>query len=94
MKPIALVLLALAIAIASAQGIDISISASPGIDINVNENGLDENANVWINGKMWNRNSEWMDEDGSLFKEIFHNGKLHEKSIIWINGTQVITMMD
>jgi hypothetical protein len=67
------------------MGIDVSISASPGVDIN-----------IWLNGELWNGNSSssWADEDGTIFKSIFLDGKLHEKSIIWINGTKAITMAD
>lgn len=91
MKKSLLILIALALASASAiesaitSGIDVSISASPGVDIN-----------IWLNGELWNgdSSSSWTDEDGTIFNSIFLDGKLHEKSIIWINGTQAITMAD
>jgi hypothetical protein len=95
MSKILLVLIALALASASARSIDVDFSSSD-VSINIDTSGaiLDYNDNLWINGEIWNGEKSWMNQEGTIFNETWSMGKLHEKKIVWINGTQVITLGD
>jgi hypothetical protein len=96
MSKIVLIIMALALASASAKGIDVDFSSSNDVSINIDTSGaiLDYNDNLWINGEIWNGEKTWMDQEGTIFNETWSMGKLHEKKIVWINGTQVIILGD
>jgi hypothetical protein len=91
-----LITLLIALTLASASAIDVDFSSSNDVSINIDTSGaiLDYNDNLWINGKIWNGEKTWMDQEGTIFNETWSMGKLHEKKIVWINGTQVITIGD
>jgi hypothetical protein len=89
-----LIIIALALASASAEGIDVDFSSSNGINVDISGAILDYNDNLWINGEIWNGEKTWTDKEGTIFNETWYNGKLHQKKIVWINGTQVITLGD
>jgi hypothetical protein len=91
-----ILLVLIALASANAQGINIDFSSSSDVSINIDISGaiLDYNDNLWINGEIWNGERSWMDQEGTIFNETWYNGQLHEKKIVWINGTQVITLGD
>jgi len=94
MKFLITLIMALALASASAEGIDVDFSSSNGITVDTSELFLDYDDTLYINGEIWNGEKTWMDQEGTIFNETWSMGKLHEKKIVWINGTQVITLGD
>ncbi len=89
-----LITLLIALALASASAIDVDFSSSNGINVDTSELQLDYDDTLYINGEIWNGEKSWMNQEGTIFNETWYNGKLHEKKIVWINGTQVITLGD
>jgi hypothetical protein len=84
----------IALALTSASAIDVDFSSSNGVNIDTSELQLDYDDTLYINGEIWNGEKTWVDKEGTIFNETWSNGKLHEKKIVWINGTQVITIGD
>jgi len=91
---ILLLIIAFALASANAQSIDVSFSSSNRVNIDTSELQLDYDDTLYINGEIWNGKKTWIDQEGTFFNETWLNEKLHQKKIVWINGTQVITIGD
>jgi hypothetical protein len=89
-----MILILIALALANASAIDVDFSSSNGITIDTSELFLDYDDTLYINGEIWNGEKTWTDKEGTIFNETWLNGQLHEKKIVWINGTQVITLGD